>query len=101
MLRRINREFGANFDVDLFEHRAIYNEEHGRMELYLVSQCEQLVRIAGQSIRFAKGEVLLTEHSHKYTLEQFDAMAKRAGFDVDTLLTDPERLFSVQYCLRK
>ena len=101
MLRRINREFGGNFNVDLFEHRAIYNEDHGRMELYLVSQCEQLVRIAGQSIRFAKGEALLTEHSHKYTLEQFDAMAKRAGFDVDTVWTDPERLFSVQYCLRK
>ena len=101
MLRRINREFGADFNVDLFEHRAIYNEEHGRMELYLVSQREQLVRIGGQSIRFAKGEALLTEHSHKYTLEQFEAMAKRAGFDVDTVWTDPERLFSVQYCLRK
>ena len=100
MLRRINREFGANFNVDLFEHRAVYNEEHGRMELYLVSQCEQLVRIGGQSIRFVKGEALLTEHSHKYTLDQFDAMAKRAGFDVDTVWTDPERLFSVQYCLR-
>ncbi len=101
MLRRINREFGANFNVDLFEHRAVYNEEHGRMELYLVSQCEQLVRISGQSIRFVKGEALLTEHSHKYTLDQFDAMVKRAGFDVDTVWTDPERLFSVQYCLRK
>lgn len=100
MLSRINNEFGANFNVDLFEHRAIYNEEFGRMELYLISQREQLVRIGGQSILFAKDEALLTEHSHKYTLEQFAAMAKRAGFVVDTVWTDAERLFSVQYCRR-
>ena len=100
MLSRINKEFGANFNVALFEHRAIYNESHGRMELYLLSQCEQTVRIGGQSIRFGKGEALLTEHSHKYTLEQFSMMAERAGFVVDTVWTDPEQLFSVQYCLR-
>jgi len=100
MLTRINREFETNFNVDLFEHRAIYNEQHGRMELYLDSKCEQIVRIDGHSIRFTKGEALLTEHSHKYTLGQFSAMAKRAGFVVDTVWTDPERLFSVQYCWR-
>jgi len=100
MLTRINREFETNFNVDLFEHRAIYNEQHGRMELYLDSKCEQIVRIDGHSIRFTKGEALLTEHSHKYTLGQFSAMAKRAGFVVDTVWTDPDRLFSVQYCLR-
>ena len=78
----------------------IYDEEHGRMELTLVSEREQIVRIAGQSFHFEKGEALLTEHSHKYTLEQFGNMAKRAGFVVDTVWTDPEQLFSVQYCLR-
>ena len=100
MLSRINREFGANFNLDLFRHRAIYDEEHGRMELTLVSEREQIVRIAGQSFHFEKGEALLTEHSHKYTLEQFGSMAERAGFVVDTVWTDPEQLFSVQYCLR-
>ena len=100
MLARINREFGANFNVELFEHLAIYNEDYGRMELYLVSQCEQIVRVGGQSFRFAKGEALLTEHSHKYTLEQFSEMAERAGFVIGTVWTDAERLFSVQYCLR-
>ena len=100
MLSRINREFGANFNPDLFRHSAIYDEEHGRMELNLISECEQIVRIDGQSIHFAKGEALLTEHSHKYTLEQFHGMAGRAGFIVDTVWTDAEQLFSVQYCLR-
>jgi L-histidine N-alpha-methyltransferase len=101
MLSRINNEFGANFNTELFRHRAVYNEEFGRMELYLVSACEQIVRIDGHSFRFTKGEQLLTEHSHKYTLAQFREIAKRAGFEVHTVWTDREKLFSVQYCLRE
>lgn len=100
MLARMNREFGANFNLDLFEHRAFYNDECGRMELYLVSKCEQIVRISNAKFRFVRGEALLTEYSHKYTLEQFSRMAQKAGFVVDTVWTDPEQLFSVQYCLR-
>ncbi len=100
MLRRINREFGANFNLDLFHHYAVYNEEHGRMELYLISECEQIVRIDDQSFHFENGEALLTEHSHKYTLKQFANIVNGAGFVVDTVWTDPDRLFSVQYCLR-
>ena len=100
MLARINREFGANFNPELFRHRAVYDEEFGRMELELVSECEQIVRIENASFHFEKGEALLTEHSHKYTLEQFRGMAQKAGFAVDKVWTDPEQLFSVQYCLR-
>ncbi len=100
VLLRINREFGGNFDVDLFWHHAVYNEEHGRIEMSLISECEQIVRISGRSFHFDKGEAILTEHSHKYTLAQFNKMANRAGFAVDTVWTDSEQLFSVQYCLR-
>jgi len=100
VLLRINTEFGANFNVDLFRHHAVYNEEHGRIEMYLISVCEQTVRIDGRSFSFRKGETILTEHSHKYTLEQFGKIANRAGFAVDTVWTDPEELFSVQYCRR-
>ena len=100
VLSRFNREFGANFNIDHFRHRAVYDEEHGRIEMYLVSECEQVVRINNATFYFGKGEALLTEHSHKYTLEQFSEMAGRAGFVVDTVWTDPEQLFSIQYCLR-
>jgi L-histidine N-alpha-methyltransferase len=100
MLIRINREFGANFNVELFEHRAIYNEDQGRIEMYLVSACEQIVRVGGRSFLFRKGEQLLTEYSHKYTTEQFREMANRAGFVVHTVWKDPRELFSVQYCQR-
>lgn len=100
MLSRINQEFGANFNLNLFGHSAIYNEKYDRVELNLISECEQIVRIGGQSIHFDKGEALLTEHSHKYTLEQFCDMADSAGFVVHKVWTDPEQLFSIQYCLR-
>ena len=100
MLSRINREFGADFNLDLFCHRAVYDEEHDRIEMTLVSKCEQIVRLGNATFHFEKGEALLTEHSHKYSIEQFRHMAERAGFVVDTVWTDAAELFSVQYCLR-
>jgi dimethylhistidine N-methyltransferase len=100
MLSHLNNEFGANFNLDLFRPSAVYDAEHGRVEMSLISECEQNVRVGGRSFHFAEGEALITEHSHKYTLEQFSGMAQKAGFVVDTVWTDPEQLFSVQYCLR-
>ncbi len=100
MLSRINREFGADFDLDQFYHHAVYDEEHGRIEMTLVSKCKQLVRIGTATCQFEEGEALQTEHSHKYTLKQFSGIVNRAGFVVETVWTDPEQLFSLQYCLR-
>ncbi len=100
MLSHLNNEFGANFNLDLFRHSAVYDAEHCRVKMSLISKCEQIIRVGGQSFHFAEGEALITEHSHKYTLEQFSGMAQKAGFVVDTVWTDPEQLFSVQYCLR-
>lgn len=100
VLRRLNREFDADFDLDQFEHRAIYNDDHGRVEMYLVSQLPQVVSISGEMISFRENETILTEHSHKHTLGGFQNMAERAGFIVHTVWTDEEELFSVQYCLR-
>lgn len=100
MLRRLNREFGADFDLDRFEHRAVYNEASGRIEMHLVSSGKQTVSIGGETFRLDEGEAIRTEYSHKYTLEEFGAMAARAGFAVSKVWTDTERLFSVQYCLR-
>ena len=100
MLRHINREHGANFDLDAFEHRAEYNEVEGRIELRLDSSTDQSIEIGGETIEIAAGEAILTEYSHKYTLEGFAAMAGEAGFEVKQVWTDPRKLFSVQYCER-
>ena len=100
MLRRLNAEFDADFDVSQFEHRAMYNEDCGRIEMHLLSRRNQTVRVAGVPFRLVKGESIRTECSHKYTVEEFGEMVARAGFTVKRVWTDPDRLFSVQYCKR-
>ena len=100
MLRHLNREFRADFDVDAFAHSAEYNEEEGRIEIRLVSERDQQFRLGGESFSIGKDEAILTEYSHKYTLEGFAAMAATAGFRVERVWMDAERLFSVQYLVR-
>jgi len=100
MLQHLNRDFDANFNVDEFSHSAHYDGETGRVVIELVSETEQLFAVAGHEFAIANGETILTEYSHKYTLEGFAAMAKSAGFNVDKVWTDPKQLFSVQFCDR-
>lgn len=99
MLRRLNVEFGADFDLEGFQHRAVYNDALGRIEMHLVSLREQSVSLTGRTFHFDKGETIRTEYSHKYTLDGFATMAAQAGFAVARTWTDPNSLFSVQYCL--
>ena len=98
VLTHLNREYGFDFDPDAYSHSATYDRDKGRMVIELVSHRNQVVRNGDESIAVADGEAILTEYSHKYTLEGFARMAKGAGFDVEKVWTDPERLFSVQYC---
>jgi L-histidine N-alpha-methyltransferase len=100
VLRRLNREFDGTFDLDRFAHRAIYNEAAGRIEMYLDSLVDQTASVGGREFRFVEGESILTEHSHKYTLEGFAGMALEAGFQVERVWMDAGGLFSLQYCLR-
>jgi len=100
VLRRLNREFDGTFELGQFTHRADYNEAAGRIEMYLDSLVDQSVSVGGKAFVIAEGESILTEHSHKYTLEGFAAMALRAGFRVERVWMDDGGLFSVQYCVR-
>lgn len=100
VLRRINREFGADFDLEAYRHCAIYSEDFGRIEMYLVSRRDQIVTIDGREFLIGQGESILTEHSHKYTIEGFTAMAQRAGFRLDRYWTDTDGMFAVLYFLR-
>ena len=95
MLTHINRVFGANFDVDRFEHTAIYNEDAGRIEMYLISRGEQTVSVSGNTFSFADGERILTEHSYKHTIEGFTSMAAEAGFKLERVWTDRRDYFTV------
>jgi len=100
MLRHLNREYGSDFDLDAWSHDAQYNETEGRIELRLINSTTQTVNIGREIIVIDAGEGILREYSHKYTLDGFAAMAEQAGFEIAQVWTDPEQLFSVQYCVR-
>jgi dimethylhistidine N-methyltransferase len=101
MLTHLNREFGFDFDVSAFSHSAHYDADEGRMEIRLISGKSQVVTNGGERIEIDDGESILTEYSHKYTLEGFAKMADRAGFEVRKVWMDQNNLFSVQYCIRR
>jgi L-histidine N-alpha-methyltransferase len=90
LLRRINRELGANFQEGAFTHRATYHPERGRVEMHLVSSRRQTVYlpISGLSVPFAEGETIHTESSHKYTLETLAHLASTAGLVEEAAWTD-------------
>jgi dimethylhistidine N-methyltransferase len=97
LLARINRELGSDFRLDRFRHRALYDAEHDRIEMQLVSRGEQSVRIGNEVFAFAEGEVIRTEYSYKYGLEEFAELAVRAGLRRDEVWTDDRGLYSVQF----
>jgi len=97
LLARMNSELDADFDLRRFRHRAVWTPGAGRIEMHLVSEIEQVAHIGATEIHFARGESICTEHSHKYTLEGFARLARRAGLVVRRVWTDSARLFSVQY----
>ena len=97
ILRHINRELDADFDLDGFTHDARWYPEHGRIEMHLVSKRAQSVRVDGKTFEFVGGETIHTEDSHKYTVEEFHALAGKAGWRAFRYWTDDEDLFSIHY----
>jgi dimethylhistidine N-methyltransferase len=95
VLRRLNREVGANFDLRRFRHVALWNDSASRIEMHLESLADQEVRVAGSVIRFREGETIHTENSYKHDLPAFAAMAREAGWANVRSWTDPDGLFAV------
>lgn len=95
LLDRLNREAGADFDRRLWSHRASWNPERSRMESHLVSSADQSVNLGGHRFRFAKGDAVLTECSHKYTPETLATLA--APFVISRQWCDPDHRFLVAY----
>lgn len=84
VLRRINRELDGDFDLDGFSHVAVFNKKHGRIEMYLRSKKRQAVRVmgAGLDLNFEEGEMIHTEHSHKFTEGQIESMMADADMRI-------------------
>ncbi len=95
LLRRANCELGANFNLEAFRHRARYIGNPGHIEITLVSRADQSVRVGGRQFRFAEGDAIHVENSHKYAVPEFAALAEKAGFASAGVWTDADELFSV------
>jgi dimethylhistidine N-methyltransferase len=95
LLRRINRELGANFDLKRFRHYAFYNASRGRIEMHLVSLADQSVKIGAHRFAFQAGETIHTENSCKYSVAEFRALAEEAGFRGARVWLDRKGLFSL------
>ncbi len=97
LLERMNRELGADFDLKRFAYYSCYDEVERRIVMALESLEDQVVRLAGQEIELEEGERIRTEHSYKYTLEDFRQLAAEADLEVERVWTDSRTLFSVQF----
>ena len=97
LLTRINRELDAHVDVANFEHKARFNEQAGRIEMSLRSLGNQMIRIDNQFFHINESDEILTEYSHKYTIEQFTTMADAAGWSCRALWFDSRKYFAVMY----
>jgi uncharacterized SAM-dependent methyltransferase len=97
LLARANRELGADFRLDAFDHYAFYEPRLQRVEMHLVSRRPQTVRLHGHLLRFEQGQTVHTENSHKYTVPRFQRLAEEAGFRPGPVWCDDEGLFSVHW----
>jgi dimethylhistidine N-methyltransferase len=95
LLARINRELGADFDLRRWRHYAFYNAPLGRIEMHLASLGKQTVDVGNHRFTFERGETIHTENSYKYSLAEFQALARRGGFKPAKVWTDSAELFSV------
>jgi len=95
VLKRINRELGADFNLDEFLHLSFYNPTYSRIEMHLVSRTAQVVHIDNQEFYFEPLETIHTENSYKYTIEMIKHIAHYAGFHVSQLFTDDRQYFGV------
>ncbi len=96
LLRRINRELDANFDLAAFDHYEVYNPETGEARSYLVSQVQQTVNIRAleMTVPFENGEIIHTEISRKFTREGINQLAEQTGFSLTHWFTDCRHYFA-------
>lgn len=97
LLKRANHEIGADFDLAGFEHLAFYNEAEGQIEMHLRSLKPQQVTVAGRVFDFAAGETIHTEISSKYAIDEFQDLARAAGFSPAGIWVDEAGLFSIHF----
>src|ERR1700754_614111 len=94
LLTRINRELGADFNREMFEHYPVYDPGTGACKSYLISRAEQEVHIGDKTITFRENEAIFMEISQKYTLEETENLAAQSGFEPIHTFMDSKRWFA-------
>jgi dimethylhistidine N-methyltransferase len=99
LLARLNREFGADFDLSAFAHRAVFNARRNRIEMYLVSQRRQTVHLRGLALEITleAGEAIHTENSYKHSQECMVSIVKRHSLQPEAVFTDPQEMFCLLF----
>ena len=97
LLRRMNRELDASFDLAGFAHDASYNDRDGRIEIFFRSLRDQTAMIGNRQFAFAEGERVHTEYSYKYDRAGIAVLAEAGGFRIEKTWTDADDLFAVTY----
>jgi L-histidine N-alpha-methyltransferase len=97
VLHVINRELGADFDVEAFAHKALWDAENEWIEMRLVASRAMTVTVADLDmvVEFAAGEEMCTEVSAKFRLPGVQTMLADAGFEIAATWTDPDDLFAL------
>jgi len=97
ILRRLNREFEADFDLDCFQHIAEWNPSRSRMEIFLESTRAQVavLRTLRTRVKFTAGERIHTENSYKYTLQMVERMLCASGFKLERTWYDKRKWFGL------
>ena len=97
VLRHLNEEHGATFELDAFRHEAVFDEIESRIEMRLVSVKQQTATVGNHDISFREKEFIITEYSHKYSIPEFHELTRSAGFEPVKHWTDDHNLFSLHY----
>jgi len=95
LLARINRELNGDFALEKFAHEARWNERESAIEMHIVSRADQVASAAGRKFSFARGESIHTETCRKFDVAGFAHAARRSGWRVDQVWSDPAKLFAV------
>lgn len=95
LLTRMNRELDAGFELEDFEHYALYNPVERRIEIYVRSLKRQSIEVAGETFFFDEGELVHTEFSYKHEVSDFANLAAAAGLRLDATWTDDREWFAV------
>jgi uncharacterized SAM-dependent methyltransferase len=93
----VRRQTRADFDLVAFRHRAEYDAGQGRMEIGIESLKPQTVHVGAAAFKFDAGEVIVTQYAYKFTVEEFAAVAKAAGFEPRQVWIDADRMFAIHF----